>query len=150
MGKITVTQLEFEHLVNPSEADSKYINLTDTYRMNHGIEIGGDGTAVRVIDGKGRKFEMKRHGGNQLRGCSKWFQKNNIQPDTKILVRFDYRKRTLHLMPVTYIPTTQSRLVGRVSFKHEGRDYEIRYTPEGAKLKVCVFVDGQPSSEFEI
>ncbi len=136
MGKTTVTRLEFEHVANQSEVDSKYINLTDTHGVRHGMEIGRDGSTVRVIDGKGRKFEMKRDGENQLRGCGKWFQKNNIQPDTKIHVSFDHQKRLL--------------LVGCVSFKHNGKNYEIRYTPDGAKLKVRVIVDGQPSSEFEV
>src|SRR5437867_815789 len=150
MDKTTVTGLEFEHVVNQSEVVSKYINLTDTHRVRHGMEIGSHGTAVCVIDGKGRKYEMKRHGGNQLRRCSKWFQKNNIQPDTKILVRFDYQNRTLRLMPVTDSHRTKSPLVGCVSFRHNGKNYEIRYTPDGGKLKVCVFVDGQPASDFEV
>ncbi len=150
MGKTTVTRLEFEHVANQSEVDSKYINLTDTHGVRHGMEIGRDGSTVRVIDGKGRKFEMKRDGENQLRGCGKWFQKNNIQPDTKIHVSFDHQKRLLRLTPVTGTPTTHSPLVGCVSFKHNGKNYEIRYTPDGAKLKVRVIVDGQPSSEFEV
>jgi hypothetical protein len=150
MGKTTVTRVEFEHVLNPSEVDSKYINLTDTHRVKHGMEMGQDGTAVSVIDGKGRRFWMRRHGGNQLRGCSEWFQKNNIQPDTKILVSFDVKERTLRLMPVSDARPTASPLVGCVSFKHEGKNYEIRYTPDGARLKVRVFVDGQPASEFEV
>ena len=91
--------IEFDLLVSQSEVNAKYINLTDRYRRRYGQQIGEEGASVRVLDGKGRLYKMNRHGGNQLTGCSSWFQQNGVQPNTRILVRFDTDTRLLHLIP---------------------------------------------------
>jgi len=81
--------MEFIHIINKSEANAHYLNLRDKDGTKYGSKIGEHGTLYTVVDGMGRRSIMKRHGKNQLTKCSRWFQENQIIPDTLVLIQFD-------------------------------------------------------------
>jgi len=97
--------IEFEHLINSSEVNANYLNLTDDYGNRYGSQMGEHSQIFTIIDSKGRRTSMKRHHGNQFTKCSEWFAKNNIKANTKILVRYDPLKsiggnRVVYLLDV--------------------------------------------------
>ena len=146
--------IEFEHIINQGETYANYIGLTDCHDGKHyGSDIGQEGMALRVIDGKGREFRMKRHGGNQLTRCKQWFEKNDIQPDTKIQVRYDFKTGVLHLIPWADIRKPQipapSEELGSVSFTRDGRRYQVRCIYDAGKVQVRGSLDGKQVVSFE-
>ncbi len=81
--------IEFQHMLNASEVEDQYINLTGLDKTKYGPQIGPKGTILSVLDAKGRQSQMKRHGGNQLTRCARWYGANNVNQNTKVLVSFD-------------------------------------------------------------
>ena len=71
--------VEFEHQINASEVNTSYLNLTDDFGNKYGDQIGPHKTTLTVIDGDGRRTQMKRHYGNQLTQCADWFSNNNLR-----------------------------------------------------------------------
>ena len=100
-------EIAFEHLISWPEALRDYINLTDVHGRRYGNKIGSDGTVLTVIDDMRRKFEMKRHGTNQLTRCTACFRSNKIRLNTKISLwldpsEMDDGKSVLHLSTKDY------------------------------------------------
>jgi len=86
---------EFIHVVNPSEINANYLNLTDEDGKKYGFRMGHHDTLLLVYDGFGEKTFMKRHYNNQLTKCADWFYDNKVKPYTKVLFRFDPEGREL-------------------------------------------------------
>ena len=100
-------EVAFEHLISWPEALRDYINLTDIHGRSYGNKIGSDGTVLTVVDDMRRKFEMKRHGANQLTRCTSCFRSNKIRLNTKISLwldpsEMDDGKAVLHLSAKDY------------------------------------------------
>jgi hypothetical protein len=151
LGMIT-----FEHTLNASERISEYIGLTDDGGRRYGSQIAKEDAIVTVIDGQGRRFQMRRLHGNQLSKCTRWSRTNAITgpEDTKIIVRFDSRESdeegnpVLHLFPASQTEHASDSELPCVFFLREGKRYEIRAAFDGLSLSVRAFLAGKPANGF--
>ena len=141
--------IEFEHVFKDWE--SFYVNLG-----SYGSQIGEEGKVLTVFDGEHRKFRMKRHGHSQLSCCSRWFQKNDVKGNTKILVRYDSREsdeENNHVLHLVVKPDVPSQYLNSgcdtVLFVVRGKQYEIRRSFDGCTLRVRAFLDAKPANGFE-
>ena len=99
--------VRFQRTIGISEVRTTYLNLTDDHGRTYGSFLPGHRTQLRVIDGDGRHTNAQKHHDNQIWGAIKnWFLDNNIQPGTRIEVRFDTNERgedglqVVHLIPL--------------------------------------------------
>lgn len=83
--------IEFERTVGSSEANSRYLNLSDDRGRSYGPELGlPHRTRIAIRDGRGRVTYAQKHHANQLWGMLKnWFIDNDVSAGTRVLVRFD-------------------------------------------------------------
>ncbi len=102
IAHIRFEEISFDRQITWPEALRDYINLTDLVGRKYGNKIGPAGIVLTVIDDMRRKFEMKRHGGNQLTRCTDCFRSNNIETNSTIGIWVDFgesdgEKPVLHL-----------------------------------------------------
>ncbi len=80
----------FEKIINQSEINHHYLNLTGTDRKTYGKSFPEHLTRFAIIDGKGRVTIAQQHGSNQIWGTLYyWYRANDIKADDKIIVSYD-------------------------------------------------------------
>jgi len=141
--------IEFEHEITQPEVDTHYINLTDKGGNRYGSQIGKRDKVFKVVDDAGKEFEMKRHGGNQLTGCTAWYNERAIKVGAEIKIRFDPHSATIYLLSQPSRNPPTSSLLGSVSLTHDGDYYEIRCIADGEVVRVSGFRDGKQVGGFD-
>lgn len=97
--------LEFHRIISASEVRSYYLNLTDEHGRKFGTHFPEHLTKLAILDGKDGITYAKKHHGNQLWGTLReWFNTNDIQAGTRILVRYDPAEKRDGLSVVHLIP----------------------------------------------
>ncbi len=87
--------IEFERTIGASEVNSGYLNLSDDRGRSFGPHVDLEHRAkVAIRDSQGRVTAAQKHHANQLWGTLKnWFADNDVQPGTRVRVRFDPGER---------------------------------------------------------
>src|SRR2546425_4454738 len=86
--------IEFFRVINGSEINAAYINLTDEAGRTRGSLFPPDKTELAIIDSSGRSYRTKKKGNNQLWGgnLNRWFSENDVRAGDRILIRFEPTK----------------------------------------------------------
>ncbi len=121
--------IEFRRTISDSEVSKKYLNLTDDADCTYGsyLDHVEHRTKMAIVDGLDRVTFAKKHHKNQIWGTlSQWFNSNNIQAGTRVLVKFDPKETrescpVLHLIPegTTKPVTAESGNISEPEFNNE-------------------------------
>lgn len=109
--------IEFERTITTSEVNSGYLNLSDDRGRAFGPDFDLEHrTKVSIKDTQGRVTSAQKHHANQLWGMLKnWITDNNVQPGTRVLVKFDPTERHNGLPVVHLLPEGDTHAVAPVS-----------------------------------
>ncbi len=108
--------VEFARVINQSEINFSYLNLTDERGQKYGTGFPfPHRTKLAIIDGQGRVTTAKKHHENQIWGLNKWFASNGIRANTRISVSLNPDERKEGLPVVHLVPEGEVVSIGRRS-----------------------------------
>ncbi|MGA3145214.1 MAG: endonuclease NucS domain-containing protein [Verrucomicrobiota bacterium] len=121
--------IEFRRTISDSEANFNYLNLKDDADNRYGNYFDHIQHRAQfvIIDGSGRKTFARKHHSTQIWGAlNNWFNSNDVQAGTRILVKFDPKEiqdncPVLHLIPesTTKAVTVESIQISQPELNNE-------------------------------